>query len=146
MSEAAEFYTEEMTLNMGPQHPSTHGVLRFVLKTDGEVLREVKPVVGYLHRGLEKIAEMVTYPQFMPYTDRVDYLAAMFCNEGYARVVEKLADIEVPPRAQYLRGHRRRAQPHHQPPGGGGLRGPGPGGHHPLRARPARARMVSTTA
>jgi len=103
MSEAAEFYTEEMTLNMGPQHPSTHGVLRFVLKTDGEVLREVKPVVGYLHRGLEKIAEMVTYPQFMPYTDRVDYLAAMFCNEGYARAVEKLADIEVPPRALYLR-------------------------------------------
>src|ERR671924_317301 len=68
--------TEEMTLNMGPQHPSTHGVLRFVVKADGEVMREAIPDVGYLHRSIEKISEKVGYHGFMPYTDRVDYIAA----------------------------------------------------------------------
>jgi NADH-quinone oxidoreductase subunit D len=95
--------TEEMILNMGPHHPSTHGVLRFILRTDGEVIHSCKPDVGFLHRGLEKIAEGVSYPQFMPYTDRIDYLAAMNCNLGYAVAVEALAGIEVPARAEYIR-------------------------------------------
>jgi NADH-quinone oxidoreductase subunit D len=95
--------TEEMTLNMGPQHPSTHGVLRFVVKADGEVMRRAIPDVGYLHRSIEKISEKVGYHGFMPYTDRVDYVAAMFCNQGWAMVTEKLADIEVPKRGEYCR-------------------------------------------
>ena len=95
--------TEEMTLNMGPQHPSTHGVLRFVVKADGEVMREAVPDVGYLHRSIEKISEKVGYHGFMPYTDRVDYVAAMFCNQGWAMVCEKLAGIEVPRRGEYCR-------------------------------------------
>jgi len=95
--------TEEMTLNMGPQHPSTHGVLRFVVKADGEVMREAVPDVGYLHRSIEKISEKVGYHGFMPYTDRVDYVAAMFCNQGWAMVCEKLAGIEVPKRGEYCR-------------------------------------------
>ena len=94
---------EEMTLNMGPHHPSTHGVLRFIVYTDGEIIRKAVPDVGYLHRSIEKIAERCTYPGFMPYTDRVDYLAAMFANECWAVACEKLMDIKVPPRAQYLR-------------------------------------------
>jgi NADH-quinone oxidoreductase subunit D len=88
---------------MGPQHPSTHGVLNFLVQTDGEVMKKAVPQIGYLHRGIEKIAEAVQWPQFMPYTDRVDYLAAMFANEGYALAVEKLLGLEVPPRAKYLR-------------------------------------------
>src|SRR3990172_1003621 len=95
--------SDMMLLNMGPQHPSTHGVINFLLQTDGEVLKRSVPQVGYLHRGIEKIAEAVQYPQFMPYTDRVDYLAAMFANEGYAMAVERLLKVEVPVRAQYLR-------------------------------------------
>ncbi len=94
---------EEMTLNMGPHHPSTHGVLRFIIKSDGEIIRTAIPDVGYLHRSIEKIAERNTYPGFMPYTDRVDYVAAMFANESWATACEKLMDIEVPLRAQYLR-------------------------------------------
>jgi NADH-quinone oxidoreductase subunit D len=94
---------EEMTLNMGPHHPSTHGVLRFIIKSDGEIIRKAIPDVGYLHRSIEKIAERNTYPGFMPYTDRVDYVAAMFANEAWASACEKLMDIEVPKRAQYLR-------------------------------------------
>ena len=95
--------TEEMTLNMGPQHPSTHGVLRFVIKADGEVMREAIPDVGYLHRSIEKISEKVGYHSFMPYTDRVDYVAAMFCNQGWGMVCEKLGGIEVPKRGEYCR-------------------------------------------
>jgi len=94
---------EEMILNFGPQHPSTHGVINLLVETDGEVLRRAIPDVGYLHRGLEKIAEQVGYPGFMPFTDRIDYVAAMFPNEGYATAVEKLLGIEAPPRAQWLR-------------------------------------------
>ena len=93
----------EMILNMGPQHPSTHGVINFVVHADGEVMRKAVPQVGYLHRAIEKIGEIVTYPGFMPYTDRIDYLAAMFANEGYALAVEKLLGLQIPPRAQYLR-------------------------------------------
>jgi NADH-quinone oxidoreductase subunit D len=93
----------EMILNMGPQHPSTHGVINFVVQADGEVMKKAVPQVGYLHRAIEKIGEIVTYPGFMPYTDRIDYLAAMFANEGYALAVEKLLGLQIPPRAQYLR-------------------------------------------
>jgi len=97
------FRTEEMTLNMGPQHPSTHGVLRFVVRADGEVMREAVPDVGYLHRSIEKIAEKVGWHGFMPYTDRVDYVCAMFTNQGWAMAAEKLAGIEVPRRAEFCR-------------------------------------------
>lgn len=93
----------EMTLNMGPHHPSTHGVLRFVVHSDGEIIRRAVPDVGYLHRSIEKIAERCTYQGFMPYTDRVDYLAAMFANEVWAAACEKLMDVKVPKRAKYLR-------------------------------------------
>src|SRR5512143_3086411 len=94
---------EEMILNFGPQHPSTHGVINFLVETDGEVLKRATPDVGYLHRSIEKIGEMVGYPGFMPYTDRIDYLAAIFANEGYAIAVERLLKIEAPPRALWLR-------------------------------------------
>ena len=95
--------TEDMTLSMGPQHPSTHGVLRFVVRADGEVMKEAIPDIGYLHRSIEKIAEKVGWHGFLPYTDRVDYVAAMFCNHGWARAAEKLAGIEVPKRGEYCR-------------------------------------------
>jgi NADH-quinone oxidoreductase subunit D len=94
---------EEMTLNMGPQHPSTHGVIRFIVHTDGEIMREAVPDVGYLHRAIEHIAEKCTYEGFMPYTDRVDYVAAMTANHVWAEAVERLGALEVPPRAHYLR-------------------------------------------
>jgi NADH-quinone oxidoreductase subunit D len=94
---------EEMTLNMGPHHPSTHGVLRFIIKSDGEIIRKAIPDVGYLHRAIEKISERCTYQGYMPYTDRVDYVAAMFANECWATACEKLMGIEVPKRALYLR-------------------------------------------
>src|SRR5512132_4237245 len=94
---------QQMLLNMGPQHPSTHGVINFLVHADGEVMKKAVPEVGYLHRGIEKIGEIVTFNGFMPYTDRIDYLAAMFANEGYAIAVEKLMNLQVPPRAQYLR-------------------------------------------
>ncbi len=95
--------TEEMVLNMGPQHPSTHGVLRLQLLTDGEVVREAEPHIGYLHRCAEKIGENVTYPQFVPYTDRMDYLAGMNCNHSFALAVERLMGLSVPERAEYIR-------------------------------------------
>jgi NADH-quinone oxidoreductase subunit D len=94
---------DTMLINFGPQHPSTHGVLNFLVETDGEVMKRAIPEIGYLHRAIEKIGEMVGYGQFMPYTDRIDYVAAMFANEGYALAVEKLIKFEPPPRAQWLR-------------------------------------------
>ncbi|MFQ5599037.1 MAG: NADH-quinone oxidoreductase subunit D [Candidatus Krumholzibacteriia bacterium] len=99
----ATLRTQEMELNMGPHHPSTHGVIRFILKTDGEVISECKPDVGYLHRSIEKIGERCTYNGFMPYTDRVDYVAAMNANFAYALAVEKLAGIQCPRRGELLR-------------------------------------------
>src|SRR5438876_11549643 len=92
-----------MVVNMGPSHPSTHGVLRLVLTLDGEVVKAVQPHLGYLHRGMEKIAEGMTYNQFVPYTDRLDYLAPLSNNVGYILAVEKLLGITVPPRAQVIR-------------------------------------------
>jgi NADH-quinone oxidoreductase subunit D len=95
--------TEEYFLSMGPQHPSTHGVLRLFLKLDGETIIAATPDIGYLHRGLEKIAENRLYLQFIPLTDRLDYLSSMSCNLAYVLTVEKLLGIAVPPRADYLR-------------------------------------------
>ncbi len=95
--------TDEMLVNMGPQHPSTHGVLRLVLRTDGEVVRDVVPHLGYLHRCAEKIGENVTAIQFIPYTDRMDYLAAMNMNLGYSLAVEKLCGMAIPEKARHLR-------------------------------------------
>lgn len=95
--------TEKMTLNMGPQHPSTHGVLRLVLELDGEVITKITPDIGYLHRGVEKLSEYRTYHQVLPLTDRLDYLAPMHNNLGYILAVEKLLDIQVPERAQTIR-------------------------------------------
>jgi NADH-quinone oxidoreductase subunit D len=95
--------TEELLLNVGPQHPSTHGVLRLVLKLDGEVITEATPVIGYLHRGTEKLAESLNYTQIIPYTDRMDYVSAMTNNYVLCHAVEKMMGIEVPERAQFLR-------------------------------------------
>ena len=96
---------EKMVLNMGPSHPSTHGVLRVVLELDGEIITKAIPDIGYLHRGDEKIAENMTYTQFIPYTDRLDYLAPLANNVAYALAVEKLMGIDgqLPPRCQYIR-------------------------------------------
>src|SRR2546430_4788036 len=95
--------TEDMTLSMGPQRPSTHGVLRFVVRADGEVMKEAIPDIGYLHRSIEKIAEKVGWHGFMPYTDRVDYVAAMPCNQGWAMAAERLATVQQPHRAELHR-------------------------------------------
>ena len=98
-----DFPTEEMLINMGPQHPSTHGVLRIVLRTDGEMVLEAVPHIGYLHRCAEKIGESVAPFQYIPYTDRMDYLAGMNNNLAFALAVEKLTGLEVTKRAQYIR-------------------------------------------
>ncbi|HSR18675.1 MAG TPA: NADH-quinone oxidoreductase subunit D [Ignavibacteriaceae bacterium] len=95
--------TEEMILNMGPQHPSPHGVLRLELLLEGEIITKVIPHIGYLHRCFEKHAEAMTYPQVIPYTDRMDYLASMGNEFGYVLAVEKLLGIEVPQRVEYIR-------------------------------------------
>lgn len=92
-----------MRINMGPHHPATHGVINFLLETDGEIMRRARPDVGYLHRGLEKLAEMTPYLGTMPYTDRIDYLGSVFTNLGWALAVERMAGIEVPRRAEFLR-------------------------------------------
>ncbi len=104
-SDSVEFdvRTDEMLINMGPQHPSTHGVLRLALRTDGEVVTEVTPHIGYLHRSAEKIAENLTPRQFLPYTDRLDYLAGMNMNLGWALCVEKLLGLKVSEKTRHLR-------------------------------------------
>ena len=125
--------TDEMLVNMGPQHPSTHGVLRLVLRTDGEVVSEVTPHIGYLHRCAEKIGENLTPRQWIPYTDRMDYLAGMNMNLGWALTVEKLLKLRAArKRPRHLRRDHRRDGPHRQPPGGHGL----------LRARPGHVQPV----
>src|SRR5438094_1934521 len=95
--------TEELLLNMGPQHPATHGVLRVVLELDGERIVKATPDLGYLHRGVEKLAEGLAYMQIIPHTDRLDYICSMTNNYAYVRAVEKLLGIQIPERAQYIR-------------------------------------------
>ena len=94
---------QEMVLNIGPQHPSTHGVLRLQVRTDGEIISEIKPFIGYLHRCFEKHSENVTYEQVIPFTDRCDYLASMANNFGYVVAMEELMDIKVPERVEFIR-------------------------------------------
>ncbi|MGH9870787.1 MAG: NADH dehydrogenase (quinone) subunit D [Candidatus Polarisedimenticolia bacterium] len=102
-TETIEPGTELMIVNMGPSHPSTHGVLRLILTLDGERVVKCEPVMGYLHRGMEKIAENKTYTQFIPYTDRLDYLAPLSNNVAFALAVEKLVGTRVPPRCEHIR-------------------------------------------
>jgi len=94
---------ELMQLNMGPQHPATHGVLRLVLQLDGETIRSVEPVVGYLHRGKEKTCGVARLGQVLPHTDRLDYVQPLMNNVGYALALERLADLAVPERGQVIR-------------------------------------------
>jgi NADH-quinone oxidoreductase subunit D len=98
-----EFKGDQLMINMGPSHPATHGVLRLRVELDGETVTMCDPVVGYLHRGDEKIAENMTYNQFIPYTDRLDYIGPIHNNVTFAMAVEKLAQLEVPPRCQAIR-------------------------------------------
>jgi NADH-quinone oxidoreductase subunit D len=95
--------TEELLLNVGPQHPSTHGVFRIIVKIDGEIIREAIPVMGYLHRGTEKLAENLSYTQIIPYTDRMDYVSAMTNNYVLVHAVETMMQLEIPERAEFLR-------------------------------------------
>ena len=95
--------SNELIINMGPQHPATHGVLRVILKLDGEKVLGTECVIGYLHRGVEKIAEHRTYTMFNPYVDRMDYVAAVSNGLGYCEAVEKLLSVQAPPRANYIR-------------------------------------------
>lgn len=94
---------KELTVNMGPQHPATHGVLRLVLELEGEVIKKCIPHIGYLHRGIEKLSEDLTYVQCLPITDRMDYLSSMVNNAGFCIAVEKLIGIEIPERAKFIR-------------------------------------------
>ncbi len=95
--------TGEMILNMGPQHPSTHGVLRLKIHTDGEIVSKIEPVIGYLHRCFEKHCEKLSYEQIVPFVDRCDYLASMHMDHAFSITVEKLLDIEIPERVEYIR-------------------------------------------
>jgi NADH-quinone oxidoreductase subunit D len=97
------FDVEEMEISFGPQHPATHGVLRVVLKLDGEKIVDAKPIVGYLHRGTEKLFETMPFPQCLPHTDRMDYVASATNNQGFVIAMEKLLGITIPPRAAYIR-------------------------------------------
>lgn len=103
LAETTDLLGDKLQINMGPSHPATHGVLRLKLELDGEIILSADPVIGYLHRGDEKIAENMHYNQFVPYTDRLDYLAPLACNIAYACAVEKLLGWELPPRGQALR-------------------------------------------
>jgi len=94
---------KDMLINVGPQHPSTHGVLRLLMSLEGEIIRDTKPVIGYLHRGKEKLAESRTYTQYSPMVDRVDYLSSFFYQGAYCYAVEELAGLKVPRRAEYIR-------------------------------------------
>ncbi|MGE3855426.1 MAG: NADH-quinone oxidoreductase subunit D [Dehalococcoidia bacterium] len=100
---ASEFETQDLLLNVGPQHPSTHGVFRMVMQVDGEVVKDVIPYIGYLHRGAEKLCETMDYRQGIGFMDRTEYLAAMNAELSYVMAVEKLAELEVPERAEWIR-------------------------------------------
>src|SRR3989442_11358255 len=93
----------EMVLNMGPQHPATHGVLRILLRLDGETVVSAESELGYLHRGYEKLAENMTYHEYIPHTDRLDYISPVANNVAYVMAVEKLLKLELPRRAQFIR-------------------------------------------
>ena len=95
--------SDRMRLNVGPQHPSTHGVLRLEVEIDGEIVTDVVPHLGYLHRCFEKHAEKMTYPQVIPYIDRMDYISAMNNEWPYVMAVEKLLDVKVPEKVEYIR-------------------------------------------
>jgi len=103
MVTADDFHTVDMTINVGPQHPATHGVFRMVLTVDGEMVVDCEPYIGYLHRGLEKLTENHDYRQSMGWWDRTDYLAGMACEMAYCMAVEKLGQFAVPERAEYIR-------------------------------------------
>jgi len=103
LDEVEDVHGERMVLQMGPQHPATHGVLRLELETDGEMIVGATPQIGYLHRCFEKVSENMTWPQVVPYTDRLDYISSMNCNLGYALACEKLFGIEVSERVQTIR-------------------------------------------
>ncbi len=103
VTDEGHFQTEELTINMGPQHPSTHGVLRVELVSDGEIVKGAYPDIGYLHRCFEKHSETREYLQVVPYADRMDYVAAMNMELGYCLALEKLLDVAIPERAQYIR-------------------------------------------
>ena len=94
---------QEFSINMGPQHPSTHGVLRLMLKLQGEIVKEVRPQLGYIHRGVEKMTEKLTYQQIIHLTDRLDYLSANILNEAVCLAVENALEVEVPARVKYIR-------------------------------------------
>ena len=95
--------SERLVVNIGPSHPSTHGVCRIVVELDGEIVTHAEPIIGHLHRGIEKMAENRTYLQIVPLTDRLDYVGSMYANWAYCRAVERLAGIRVPERAEYIR-------------------------------------------
>src|SRR5690606_18227491 len=103
VSVSVELQTEDMTLNIGPQHPSTHGVLRLVARVDGERAFDVQPVIGYMHRGYEKLAEVRTYPQITTIVNRIDWVAGYANEIPFITAAEKIMELEVPPRAQYIR-------------------------------------------
>jgi len=103
VSGESQFGTDEYVVNLGPQHPATHGVLRLIVKLDGETVKETVPILGYLHRSIEKICENRTYPQCITYTDRIDYVSAMSVNLAFAIATEKLMNIQSPARAEWLR-------------------------------------------
>src|SRR6201981_3790498 len=102
--EESETGQRRMVLNMGPQHPSTHGVLRLLIELDGEIITKCQPDIGFLHTGIEKEFEVKNYQQAVTLTDRVDYLAPLSNNLGWCLAVEKLLGMEVPPQAQWMRG------------------------------------------
>ena len=116
VAQSEDVKSEEMLLNMGPQHPSTHGVFRVVIRSDGEIIIDAESHIGYLHRCFEKICENVNYLKATPYTDRLDYLMAMGNNLGYSLSIERLMDVEIPERASVHPRHRDRAQSHRFPP------------------------------
>ncbi|HEY5506609.1 MAG TPA: NADH-quinone oxidoreductase subunit D, partial [Coriobacteriia bacterium] len=103
VTDEAGHSVDELIVNIGPSHPSTHGVCRIITHLDGEIVRKAEPVIGYLHRGIEKMAENRTYLQVVPLTDRLDYVGSMYANWAYCRAVERLAEIRVPERAEYIR-------------------------------------------
>ena len=103
LQDTSSIKADEMILNMGPQHPSTHGVLRLKIHTDGEIVSKIDPIIGYLHRCFEKHSENLSYEQVVPFVDRCDYLASMHMDHAYSLAVEKLLDIELPERVEYIR-------------------------------------------